>query len=541
MAFFFKKMESNLKINLINDPEITENSKAVATENKPTGKSTISVRIKKIFISLTIFLVIAFAIFASSIAFSNENLIKNITNLNFLGQIGGLITSGDRPLKGEEEDRINFVLIGIGGKNHEAGTLADTLIVGSYKPSLKQVALMSLPRDLYVKYNNSWTKINAVHAYAEKRKRDSGGKETMKFVSQLLNLEFHYYAVIDFDGFEKLINEFDGLDVYVDNDLIDNQYPIKGREEAYPIASRFERLVIKQGWHHFDGETALKYARSRYAFGIEGSDFARSKRQQKIILAVKDKVLQPGFLINPAKISSLMNAYAENISTNIQLWEILKLMKVSREVDYENPITYSLVDGPTPLLYDQRVNGAYVLLPYGGNFEKVNFVFENIFTLGTSTVSINRTKWDEFKEVEVTTPIITESIENDLNQSTTTKKNSAIEEDTTSEEAVNQLPLAEINSEISYINEKASIQILNGTTVAGWAGQESAKLKAKKFTVISVGNFVTRDQAEIKIYDFSGGTKNLTLLELKTIYGVPVSTPPENLKSSADILIVLGK
>jgi polyisoprenyl-teichoic acid--peptidoglycan teichoic acid transferase len=535
-------MEHNLKINLINDPEIYE-SKRIQNEKNDfnTKKSSITTKIKKIVIALTVFLIIAFTIFASSIAFSNENLIKNLSNLNFFGQIGGLITSGDRPLKGEAEDRINFVLIGIGGKNHEAGTLADTIIVGSYKPSLKQVALMSLPRDLYVKYKNSWTKINAVHAYAEKNNPNQGGKETMEFLTQLLNLELHYYAVIDFDGFEKLINEFDGLDVYVDNDLIDNQYPIKGREETYPIASRFERLVIKQGWHHFDGETALKYARSRYAYGIEGSDFARSKRQQKIILAVKDKVLQPGFLINPSRISSLMTAYAENISTNLQLWEILKIMKVSREVDYENPITYSLVDGPTPLLYDQRVNGAYVLLPYGGNFDKVNFVFENIFTLGTSTVSINRTKWDEFKEVETSTPIITESIENDLNQATTTEEASATEEATTSEEAVNQLPSAETNNEISYINEKASIQILNGTTVAGWAGQESAKLKAKKFTVISVGNFATRDQTETKIYDFSGGTNNLTLLELQTIYGVSASTPPENLKSSADILIVLGK
>ena len=534
-------MESNLKINLISDPEIAENNKAVITENKPARKSSTTIKIKKIIISLTIFLIVAFVIFASSIAFSNENLIKNITNLNFLGQIGGLITSGDRPLKGEAEDRINFVLIGIGGKDHEAGNLADTLIVGSYKPSSKQIALMSLPRDLYVKYKNSWNKINAVHAYEERDNPGQGGEETMEFLTQLLNLEFHYYAVVDFDGFEKLINEFDGVDVYVDNDLIDNQYPVRGRETAYPIASRYERLVIEQGWHHFDGETALKYARSRYAHGIEGSDFARSKRQQKILLAIKDKILQPGFLINPSRISSLMNAYAENINTNLQLWEILKMVKVGREVDYENPITYSLVDGPTPLLYDQMVNGAYVLLPYGGNFDKVSFVFENIFTLGTSTVSINRTKWDEFKEVETSTPIITESIENDLNQTTTTEADSLTEENTNDEEAVNQLPSAEINDEISYLNEKASIQILNGTSIAGWAGQESAKLKTKKFNVISIGNFTTRDQTEIKIYDFSGGTNNLTLLELKAIYGVSASTPPENLKSSADILIVLGK
>ena len=117
-------------------------------------------RWKKVLASVFVIFFVAFAVFASSVAFSNENLIRGLSKLDFLSQFGDLINSGDRPLKGESEDRINFLLIGIGGKDHEAGTLADTIIIATFKPSTKQVAMISIPRDLYVKpEGQNWMKI----------------------------------------------------------------------------------------------------------------------------------------------------------------------------------------------------------------------------------------------------------------------------------------------------------------------------------------------------------------------------------------------
>jgi len=511
---------------------------AILTSPRPRRKG----KIKKVIASLAIILIIAFAVFSSSIIFSNENLIKGFVNLNLLGQIGSLIVSGDRPLQGEQNDRINFVLIGMGGADHEGGTLADTIILGSLKPSTKQIAMMSVPRDLYVKIAGSgWAKINAVNAYADAKDPGSGGEATRKFLSDLLGTNIDYYAVIDFDGFEKLIDEFGGIDVYVDNDLIDNSYPIRGKENDWPIDSRYETLNIKKGWHHFDGAMALKYARSRHALGTEGSDFARSKRQQKVLLALKDKITQYNYLLNPTKISSLLDAYGKNVSTNLQMWEILKLGKMAQDIDVAHPINYSLVEGHAPLLYDQIVNNAYVLLPYGGNYDKIAFVWQNIFTVGTSTPAIDYTKWAEFKDQPTST------------KATSTRATTTPAIFTAAAQPAPAAPYSnENNASLSALEpaparatsmqtEGAKIEIQNGTTIEGWAGREASRLRAKGFTVVKTGNAPSKGYASIKIYDFSGGKYSLTISDLQVLYGVTAAAPPAGLKSAGNVLIILGQ
>lgn len=233
-------MTDQVKINFVTNTEPGQNEQAKSpnqdqnpskiTGNRPISRPPKKGKIKKMLASVLIVVVIAFAVFASSVAFSNEKLIKNLSNLNFLGQIGSLLLSGDRQLQGEQNDRVNLVLLGIGGGDHDGANLTDTIILLSYKLSTKQLAMMSLPRDLYVKIPGvGWNKINAVNAYAEKEEKKSGGEATRQFLSDLLGAEINYYTIIDFSGFSKLVDEFGGVDVCVDNDLIDNEYPIAGR------------------------------------------------------------------------------------------------------------------------------------------------------------------------------------------------------------------------------------------------------------------------------------------------------------------------
>lgn len=534
-------MREDIDVNFVETTEISESVK----NNKNTSLKEIfgeeeeikslkqpkkrTKRWKKLLASLFVVFFVVFAVFASTVAFSNENLIRGLSKLDFLAQFGDLINSGDRPLKGESEDRINFLLIGIGGKNHEAGTLADTIIIATFKPSTKQIAMISIPRDLYVKpEGQNWMKINAISAYAEKKEPGSGPEALRSFLSKLLGTEIHYYGEVDFEGFEKLIDEFGGIDLVVENDLIDYSYPAKGRENAYPYESRFEKLVIKKGEQHFDGATALKYARSRHALGQEGSDFARSKRQQKILLSLKDRVLAPGTLFNPTKINALLDMYEDNVATNMEIWEMVKFLGIAKEVDFSSPISFSLIDNA--MLYDQMVNGAYVLLPYGGNFEKISFVWQNIFNVGTSTVAIDKTKWAEFKDVATSTK--TTSTEELIG---TTTENIP---DNTKEE--NAELFKEEDEEVAK-QAKANIEIQNGTLITGWASQEKSKLVAKGFNVAKVGNATLRDYKDIKIYDFSGGKHGEELSDLSAIYGVSPSRAPTGLKSSSDILIILGK
>lgn len=538
------KTESNHSVNIKHAPHAAasgyENEHHTKRHSPHSGKGS---KIKKILASIAIIIIIGFVVFSSSIIFSNENLIKGFSNLNLFGQIGSLIVSSDRPLQGEENDRINFLLIGKGGDEHEGGNLADTMILGTLKPSTNQIAMMSIPRDLYVKVSGvGWAKINAVNAYAEKKEKGSGGEETRKFMSELIGVDIGYFAVIDFDGFEKLIDEFGGVDVYVDNDLVDSSYPIRGKENDWPIESRYERLVIKKGWHHFDGATALKYSRSRHALGPEGSDFARSKRQQKVLIALKNKITQYNFILNPSKISSLLDAYSKNVSTNLQMWEILKLAKLTKDVDVEHPINYSLVEGRSPLLYDQIVNGAYVLLPYGGNYDKIKFIWQNIFTVGTTTVPMDYTKWAEFKDQ----PTSTKATTTPAAATPVTSTPAAQPADTAP--FSNEAAATETNTldpaptrETSYKTEGAKIEIQNGTAIEGWAGREASRLRAKGFTVVKTGNAAAKNYSSVRIYDFSGGKYRLTASELQVIYGVSATTPPAGIKSTGNILIILGQ
>ncbi|MFA6594094.1 MAG: LCP family protein [Candidatus Buchananbacteria bacterium] len=497
---------------------------------------------KKLIISFAVVAIVAFIVFSSSVAFSNENLIKNLSQFNWLSQVGNLITSADRELKGESDDRINFIIMGIGGGDHEGAELADTIILASYKPSTKQIALMSIPRDLYVKSSGyGWVKINGIRAIADKKKAGSGDEAMRQTLSDLLDIAIHYYATVDFDGFEKLIDDFGGVDIEVERDLVDYSYPIRGREDAYPIESRYEKLVIKKGQQHMDGALALKYARSRHALGTEGSDFARSKRQQKILLALKDKILAPGTFFNPQKVNGLLEMYNENVHTNLQVWEITRLLQFGRDIDFsQGIITYSLVDGTEQFLYDQMVNGAYVLLPYGGNYDKIKFIWQNIYLpeIGKDLL-IDKTKWAEFKDSTSTKATTTSAAAPAIKNNTAADKTVA----PTAAEVAKLYPDDEpaTQQELTYQSEKARLEILNGTMITGWAGQEATRLKTKGFNVVNSGNAATKGYTSIKIYDLSRGKYQLTTSELQVIYGVEAATPPASLKSSADIVVILGK
>jgi LCP family protein required for cell wall assembly len=453
---------------------------------------------------------------SSVIVFSAKYLGSSFQSLGFLGQMGKLITSNDRELAGEQYDRINIVLIGMGGANHDGGTLADTIIVGSLKPSTKKTAVMSIPRDLSVNADNrGWIKINAVHAYAEKDNPGSGGAAMSTLLSKLLGTEINYYVTIDFDGFEKLIDELGGVDIDVERDLIDYQYPIRGREDAQPYESRYEKLVIKQGPQHLDGATALKYARSRHALGAEGSDFARSKRQQKIMAAVKDKILSTDTFLNPRKINSLLSAYNDNVSTNLSIGAMLRLATIGKDVDTSKIISYSLTDGPTSLLRAQIINGAYMLVPKGGNYDKLALLWKNIF----STEVLTAVGADTGDNESWPTPTVI--------QTTSTKPATA----TTTQEADTPPPPA---------TEKATIEIQNGTFTTGWAGREATALKSLGLNVIKTGNAPMRDYTIITIYDNSDSNYPETLEKLKKQYPA-AQFSGKSPNSTASFLIILGQ
>lgn len=298
--------------------------------------------------------------------------LESLAEVPIIGQMSHLIRSPDRLLGGEAEDRINILLLGVGGEGHEGPQLTDTIMVVSLRPSDGQVAVLSIPRDLIVPLPNvGWKKINAANAYGELSERGRGAELTRDTLEGLLGQPIPYYVRADFAGFKELIDGVGGVDVYIDKKFTDYTYPTAD----YGVRT----VAFPQGWRHLDGDDALIFARSRHGTNGEGNDFARSRRQQKVLTALKDKLLDAQTYLNPAKINDTLAALSSNITTNIQLGEIIRLAKMARLVDMNRVIHVVLDNGPDSPLKDAYLGGAYVLVPKNDDWGSIRTLAADIF------------------------------------------------------------------------------------------------------------------------------------------------------------------
>lgn len=322
----------------------------------------------------------------------------------FIKESGDSISFFVNPQKIKETDGVtNILLIGVDERAKGGSSLTDTMIVASYRHADNRLVLLSFPRDLWVKIpkfdgvGEHYTKINGVYTVGEDNGYSAGEGELGGGVGLLarvlkdhVNIPIHYYGKINFNGFQKAIDEVGGVDIYVENAFTDYQYPRMGYENA-PWETRWEVLSFKQGWQHMNGETALKYARSRHAYGPEGSDFARARRQQKVILALKEKVMSNQTLFNPTRIQNLYMALSSEFDTNISLNELPIFYDLFKEMgDFSSIKTYVLSNGDDEagLLYNPdpgQYGGAYVLIPREGWDTLEEFVQQILYEMVTET------------------------------------------------------------------------------------------------------------------------------------------------------------
>ena len=169
-------------------------------------------------------------IFSSQVSSTSESS-GSFPDFSLFSAIKHLVSSGDRDLEGEEEDRVNFLLLGIGGEGHDGPQLTDTIIFTSFRPSDGAVAMMSLPRDMTVPIPNyGYRKVNHANAYGEMDNPGSGPELASQVIGDVLDEEINYYLRIDFKGFEEFVDAIGGVDVYIENGFTDSNYPIEGKE-----------------------------------------------------------------------------------------------------------------------------------------------------------------------------------------------------------------------------------------------------------------------------------------------------------------------
>jgi polyisoprenyl-teichoic acid--peptidoglycan teichoic acid transferase len=280
---------------------------------------------------------------------------------------------GSDQLQGEEEGQVNVLLLGMRGDNMPGGgLLADTIMVVMARPKENKVALVSIPRDLWVKHPDSSTqsKINSIHALYEERGEGKGMDAMKQVVGEITGIPIHYAVRIDFNGFKELVDTVGGIDVYLDKPFSE---PTQFEGES---ALDFS---LPAGKNHIDGQKALFFVRARYA----SSDFERARRQQMVLLALKDKMLSLGTLADFGKVNNILNVLGEDVRTDMDISEMKKFFDLAN--DAQNPqITQKVFDtSDEGLLYSSKADTpdgkTYILLPTGGNYDKIQEAIRNIF------------------------------------------------------------------------------------------------------------------------------------------------------------------
>ncbi len=296
--------------------------------------SFVGVPIAIIFLAIGTVIGSRFVNFANSITLSRAGLAQTVTSEvgatagNVIPALSQLDTTPiAEAIRGQQS--VNVLLLGYGGDGHSGAYLTDSMVVVHLDFQTGKATLISIPRDLWVEVPTGGTsgsdwKINAAYElgldqsdYPNKLPQftgaDGGGNMAKYVVSQVTGLPIDYFVAVDFTGFEDVINTLGGIDVDVANTFTDYDYPTSdatadgtactGDDQATDC--RYMVVHFDAGEQHMDGATALEYARSRHSLDNgEGSDFARSARQQKVLVAVEQKAESLGIL---PKIFSLMD------------------------------------------------------------------------------------------------------------------------------------------------------------------------------------------------------------------------------------------
>lgn len=373
----------------------------------------------------------------------------------------------------EGTERVNVLVMGIDQREHEQGPWrTDTMLVLTIDPVTMSGGMLSIPRDLWVPIpGHEENRINQAHFIGEVVNYPGGGPAlAVKTMQYNVGVPIHYYARVNFSAFEELVDLIGGVDIYVEEEINDLEYP----DEAYG----YDPLYISAGWQHFDGEMALKYARTRHT---PGSDFDRARRQQQVMMAVFERVTQMDMLPQLApRAPELWQALQGAVVTDMTLDEIIALARLASEVDPQN-VRFGVIDEHYTQ-FRETPDGQQVLIPLrDGMRELRDYIFAS------------------------------------------------------------KPPVAEGDDPASRVAaEVATIEVLNGTNVVGLAGRTTEYLQQQGMQVARTGNADRFDYTDSLIIAYTG--KTYTAEYLAHLLGLAPTSVVHGSNPSAeyDVSIVLG-
>jgi len=333
-----------------------DSDKATLNTDKSKNKNPKKHWVLRVTLVLLALLVLAGGAFAAKTIITINKVIKHQGGISADGLKGELDLS---KLKGEGEGRVNILLLGVGDAGHAGEGLTDTILVASIDPKTNDVVMISIPRDLYVKIPGYWwSKINSANAFAEQDKKGSGAEVIKKTVSDVLDIPIHYFVRVDFTGLKKSVDSLGGVDINNPVALSDPEYPCD-KNESYSCG-----FSLKPGDYHMDGALALKFARCRK--GSCGDDYGRAKRQQAVLVAMRDQALKLGSILNPAKVNDLLGIVGDHLTTDISLEEMQRMITIGRKINSNTVINKVLENEEVGLVKNSNIGEASVVIPTAG-------------------------------------------------------------------------------------------------------------------------------------------------------------------------------
>jgi LCP family protein required for cell wall assembly len=335
---------------------------------------------KRVFGTFFMVLIVSGAIYSGGLFFSTVRAIVAQTTLPFADQP---IPVGVAPRRAASEvqvtqlvkrkERVNILLLGIDQRTNGSDTgpwRTDTMILVSLDPNTNSIAMLSIPRDMWVTIPGyGENRINVAHFLGDAKDYPGGGPALAKrTVWYALGVPVHYYVRVNFTGFVRVVDAMGGLTINVEKAIYDAKYP----DENYGTYV----LEIPEGVQQMDGERTLQYARTRHG----ASDFDRMARQQQVLLAARDKVMSLNMPLS--QVPAMLTALGDSIKTDLTLEEILALAETAKGIDRNN-IRHGVIDDSMTTAV-RTPQGALVEVP---DWDKVHQLVNDLFPTSTPSAA----------------------------------------------------------------------------------------------------------------------------------------------------------
>jgi LCP family protein required for cell wall assembly len=319
----------------------------------------------------------------------------------------------------------NIMIVGVDTRPGENSGLlnTDTIILASYNHKTESVTMVSIPRDTIVQMpgSTSIAKINSLYMIGEQVQKDNGLPYLKSAVESYTGQNINYFVLVNFKAFIEVIDAMGGIDVNVENTFTDYSFPDLPAGQA---------LHFDQGVQHMDGTTALRFVRSRHSYDNgEGSDFARARRQQRVVEAVKSKVVSSETLLNPTTLFNMISALQNNIQfSGYSLNDInagIYLLKNDKIKSTYSTVLDIEVNNRSLLTDQLGTTLGYSITPIAGltNYSQIqNYVRKAVIYPATSVINPSIAIYN-CGEGETTISAIENSLKNDVQQSNFTTYN----------------------------------------------------------------------------------------------------------------------